>query len=98
MKHKRYLELYIPKLLKTVGDNSISLSAKQQLNSILINITKTLVEKSTQVLICQKRKILNTTDIENSVNILFPDELAKLAITEARTKTRKDLLISPVLV
>ena len=82
-KKSRFFETYISKVLKQVSpNNGITSNSKQQLNSALCIIARTIslmVVKLTEI---AKKKTLSDKEVCNAVKVLFTGELAKHAIAE----------------
>ena len=86
----RYFELYIPKILKTIDtDYSISNTAKQQLNSILCLLAKSLSNQARMLTAMAEKKTISDKEVCNAVRISFPDGLMKESIQEAEISLEK---------
>ena len=84
-KKSHLFELYISKVLKNVSDsNGITNNAKQQLNSILIQIAKIISTKSIELTEISQKKTLAEKEIINAILLTLPEELAKNAIIHSK--------------
>lgn len=88
-KRTKYFDLYINKALKQVSTNEITSNAKQQLNNLLITISKILTEKSLYLVQISKKKTLSIKEIENAIQILFIGDLKNILIKEGSSSVQK---------
>jgi histone H2A len=79
----RYFETYISKVLKQVSDsNGITANSKQQLNSAICTVARTISHNVIKLTICAKKKTISDKEVSNAVKILFSGDLAKNSIRE----------------
>jgi len=82
-KRTRFFETYISKVLKqTSKTNGITFNAKQQLNSALCSISKTVSYVATKLTQISKKKTLSGKEVQNAVRTLFPEEICKNCLIE----------------
>ena len=79
-KKQRYFEVYISKLLKNISpESSLTLNVKQQLNSCLTIIVKEISDYAMKLTFFSGKKTLSEKEIDNSVKIIFPDDMYNLS-------------------
>ena len=89
-KKTRFFESYISKVLKNVsGKNGITSNSKQQLNSALCIITKTLSNMVIRLTEIAKKKTLSDKEVSNAVRVLFSGDLAENSIREGDKSVMK---------
>jgi len=81
MLNRKNYEQYLPKLLKQVSPTSgITSNSKQQLGSALCYITRIISDTVFELISIANKRTISDKEIINSINILFPKELAKTVI------------------
>ena len=88
-KKTKFFDLYIHKALKQVSNNEITNNAKQQLNHLLIIITKLVTNKCLFLVEISKKKTLSIKELENAISIIFSGELKKVIIEEGKKSVQK---------
>lgn len=82
-KKSRFFDIYISKVLKQISENhSITINAKEQLNSIICIILKNIVTIVIRFTQMSNKKTITIKEVKNAVSIIFPGELAINAISE----------------
>lgn len=82
-KMKRNFETYIVRVLKQIRpDGSITANARQQLSSALTHITSSLCEHARNLVKTKEKHILCTTDVEDAMRLIFPEEIMKHCISQ----------------
>jgi histone H3/H4 len=82
-KKSHLFETYISKVLKQISEkNGITSNSKQQLNSALCIITKTICSTVLKLTEISKKKTLSDKEVSNAVKIIFSGDLANNAICE----------------
>ena len=77
----RFYDSYISKVLKTIEtNNGITSNAKQQLNSVLIIISKMIANRAVELTEISKKRTLSKKEVENSVKIYLEGELQAHAV------------------
>ncbi len=95
-KKKRFFEIYISKVLKQLSNSKgITSNSKQQLNSIICILAKTISNISMKLSEISGKKTISDSVISNAVTILFSGNLCKNAIIEAQKAVEKFNIISP---
>ena len=85
MKKSHYFELYINRVLKQVSDkNTLTLNAKQQLNSFICIFINRLSSDVHKLLEFVNKKICTTKEVSNVLHILLSGELLKNSISEGQ--------------
>lgn len=72
---KKFFELYIARILSEISSDhpiSITLNAKQQLNSVAIFCSRTIAEHAFSLCKISEKKTLSVKELENALKILFP--------------------------
>jgi histone H3/H4 len=83
-KKSRFFETYISKVLKQVSDkNGITSNSKQQLNSALCIIAKSISQRVILLTEIAKKKTLSDKEVINAVKILFVGKLKDNSIKES---------------
>lgn len=81
---------YIYSVLKAVApDTGISGDAHHELNLITLYLLKKFVNAANHVVAYSKKKTISSRDIQTSVRLILPGELAKHAITEGTKAVTK---------
>ena len=89
-KKSRFFETYISKVLKQVsGNNGITSNSKQQLNSALCIITKTISNMVVRLTEIARKKTISDKEVSNAVRILFSGDLAENSIREGTKSVTK---------
>lgn len=84
-KSSRYFDTFISKVLKQVSNEySITLNAKQQLNSVLCYITRDICNSVFNMVMMSKKRTISVKEIINTIQILFPGDLAENSICEGK--------------
>jgi histone H3/H4 len=78
----RFFDSYIYKALKQVSQNEITNNAKQQMNNILIIITKLISEKALFLTESVKKKTCGYKEIESVIKVMFEGDLQGMMIEE----------------
>jgi histone H3/H4 len=82
-KKSRFFETYISKVLKQVADkNGITSNSKQQLNSVLCIVARTISLMVVRLTEIAKKKTMSEKEVANAVRVLFDGDLAKNSIHE----------------
>jgi histone H3/H4 len=82
-KKSRFFETYISKVLKQVADkNGITSNSKQQLNSTLCIVARTISLVVTRLTEIAKKKTISDKEVANAVRVLFSGDLAENSIRE----------------
>ena len=82
-KKSKFFEIYILKVLKQVSTrNSITLNAKEQLNSILCNLTKIICDKCHDLTEISRKKTISKKEVLNALLLIIPGELGQNSILE----------------
>jgi histone H3/H4 len=82
-KKKHFFETYITKILKLSEEkNSITLNAKQQLNSAICIMIRIISKTARELTETSKKKTLSEKEIYNAIKMIFSGELAKNAVYE----------------
>lgn len=82
----RYYENYITKLLKTITPrNEITLNARQQLNSLLVNLSRIIVHRALELAEISKKKTISMKEIISVVRMIMPYHLGDYCV-EVATK------------
>lgn len=77
----RYYDSYISKVLKNIkSDNGITSNAKQQLNSVLIILSKLFANRAIELTNMSKKRTLSVKEVENSVKTFVNGNLQNMAI------------------
>lgn len=88
-KKSRFFETYISKVLKTIASNGITANAKQQLNSAICIIAKTLCKTTTELTCVAGKKTVSVKEIHHAMSILFPCVLCEMCSNEAEQSVEK---------
>ena len=89
-KKYHYYDIYISKVLKEVSSSGgITLNARQQLNSILMYLSKLIAKTALDLTIISNKKTISDNEIKRSVKLIFPGQLAIHSITEGQTAVEK---------
>lgn len=89
-KKSRFFETYISKVLKQVADkNGITSNSKQQLNSALCIVARTISLVVTRLTEIAKKKTMSDKEVANTVRILFSGDLAENSIREGVKSVEK---------
>ena len=89
-KKSRFFETYISKVLKQVSEKSgITSNSKQQLNSALCIVAKTISSTVVRLTEIAKKKTLSDKEVSNAVKILFSGDLAENSIREGCKSVEK---------
>ena len=82
-KHKETYGRFIYKILRQIHpDSGISAKAMSIMNSFVIDIFEKLAGEASRLAQHMKRPTLISRDIQSSVNLILPGELAKHAVSE----------------
>lgn len=82
-KKSRFFETYISKVLKQVSDkNGITSNSKQQLNSALCIVARTISLMTTRLTEIAKKKTMSDKEVSNAIRVLFSGDLAENSIRE----------------
>lgn len=82
-KRNRYWEIYISKVLKKISSKSgITSNAKQQLNSVLCQLSEIISTIVFNLTIYAKKKTIDTKEVLNAFRVMLPGELGKNVIEE----------------
>lgn len=81
-KKSRFFETYISKVLKTIASNGITANAKQQLNSAICVIAKTLCKTTAELTCIAGKKTVSVKEIQHAMSILFPSILCETCSKE----------------
>ena len=82
-KKSHYFEIYILKVLKQISiDSSITLNAKQQVNSAICIIAKHIASVVLNITIISKKKTVSDKEIKNGLSIILSGELLSNSIIE----------------
>ena len=85
----RYYENYITKVLKKISDNSeITLSARQQLNNFIINLSKKIATTAIDLTEISKKKKLSVKEVKNAVRIIMMGDLSSQCLAGAEESLR----------
>ncbi|CDW90905.1 histone h2b [Stylonychia lemnae] len=83
-------QTYIFRVMKEIKPElSISKNAIAQLNQILANLFENLMDESRRLMIFCKKSTLSSKEIESSIKLLFPGELAKLGVQYGKSSLQK---------
>ena len=86
----RYYDSYISKVLKDISpDNGITSNAKNQLNSVLITLSRIITNYAENLTEFSGKKTLSIKEIEGAVSILLDSELQECAINEGNKAVNK---------
>ena len=92
-KRKESFSIYIYKILKDLhssnNNKGITRKAMEIMNSMIFDIFEKITNQSCQLMRYTKRKTLSVKEIETCVRLLFPYELGKHTIQEARKSVEK---------
>lgn len=89
-KKSRFFETYISKVLKQVSDkNGITSNSKQQLNSAMCIVARTVSSMVVRLTEIAKKKTLSDKEVSNAVRILFSGDLAENSIREGAKAVEK---------
>jgi histone H3/H4 len=89
-KKSRFFETYISKVLKQVADkNGITSNSKQQLNSALCIVARTISLVVTRLTQIAKKKTMSDKEVANTVRVLFSGDLAENSIREGVKSVEK---------
>ena len=89
-KKSRFFETYISKVLKQISDkNGITSNSKQQLNSALCIVARTVSSMVVRLTEIAKKKTLSDKEVSNAVRILFSGDLAENSIREGVKSVEK---------
>jgi histone H3/H4 len=89
-KKSRFFETYISKVLKQVADkNGITSNSKQQLNSALCIVARTISLVVTRLTEIAKKKTMSDKEVANTVRVLFSGDLAENSIREGVKSVEK---------
>ena len=89
-KKSRFFETYISKVLKQVADkNGITSNSKQQLNSALCIVARTISLVVTRLTEIAKKKTISDKEVANTVRVLFSGDLAENSIREGVKSVEK---------
>lgn len=81
--HSRGFVTYIHKVLKLVHpDSGITQKAASQLNEMIIVIANAIYKESLNLVLLCKKQTISSREIQSSVRILLPGELARHAVGE----------------
>lgn len=84
-KKTRFFETYISKVLKQMSDcNGITSNAKQQFNSALCLICKLIASTVINLTEIAKKKTMSEKELNNTLLLILPEQLAKNAISEGQ--------------
>ncbi|XP_067829791.1 histone H2B 7-like [Heptranchias perlo] len=87
---KRTYSIYIYKVLKQVHpDTSISFSAMSVMNSFVNDIFERIASEASRLIHYSKRHTISSREIQTSVRLLLPGELAKHAVSEGTKAVTK---------
>lgn len=85
----RYYENYITKVLKKISENSeITLSARQQLNNFIINLSKKIATTAIDLTEISKKKTLSSKEVKNAVRIIMMGDLSHQCLAVAEEALR----------
>lgn len=85
-KHSRFYDTYIIKTLRQVSEhNEITTNARQQLNSILIHISRIISTISRELSESGKKRTISSKEIEGAFRIVFNGELKECCIKEGQS-------------
>ena len=88
--HKESYSMYVYKVLKQVHpDTGISSKALGIMNSFLNDIFERITGKTSRLVHYNKRSTITSRDIQTSVRLLLPGELAKHAASEGTKAVTK---------
>jgi len=89
-KRTETFSLYIYKVLKQVHpDTGISKKAMNIMNSFINDVFEKIAVESSKLVRYNKRRTLSSREIQTSVKLLLPGELAKHAISEGTKAVTK---------
>jgi histone H3/H4 len=89
-KKTRFFETYISKVLKQVANkNGITSNSKQQLNSALCIIARTISYTVIRLTEIAKKKTMSDKEVTNAVRVLFSGDLANNSIREGIKSVEK---------
>ena len=89
-KKSRFFETYISKVLKQVADkNGITSNSKQQLNSALCVVARTISLMVVRLTEIAKKKTMSDKEVANAVRVLFSGDLANNSIREGTKSVAK---------
>ncbi|XP_032903196.1 histone H2B 5-like [Amblyraja radiata] len=87
---KHSYRVYIHKVLKQVHpDTSISSSAMNIINSFIDDIFERIASEASRLIRYSKRLTISSREIQTSVRLLLPGELAKHAVSEGTKAVTK---------
>ncbi|XP_055521053.1 histone H2B 8-like [Leucoraja erinacea] len=87
---KHTYSVYIHKVLKQVHpDTSISSSAMNIINSFIDDIFERIASEASRLIRYSKRLTISSREIQTSVRLLLPGELAKHAVSEGTKAVTK---------
>ena len=86
-KRQESYAIYIYKVLKQVQpDTGISSKAMGIMNSFVNDIFESIATESSRLAHYNKKSTISSCEIQTTIRLLFPGELAKHAVSEADTK------------
>lgn len=89
-KKTRYFETYISKVLKNISsEHGITANAKQQLNSAICTISKTLSNTASHLTIISKKRTMSEKEVSNAVKLTFTGSLSENSIKQAEEALAK---------
>ena len=89
-KKTRYFETYISKVLKTIAsEHGITANGKQQLNSAICIIAKTISTTATNLTLISGKRTMSEKEVDNAVKLIFSPILAEPAIKHAEESLEK---------
>ena len=79
----RFYDSYISKVLKHIEcDNGITSNAKQQLNSVLIILSRLFSNRAIELTETSKKRTLSVKEVQNSIKMFIEGELQKHALNQ----------------
>ncbi len=77
-KQFRYYHNYIPRFLKSnYPDNGVTSNCRDQLNSLLCNLTKIIADKSISIIKYNNKRTITPSDVSGAISIILSREMCK---------------------
>lgn len=89
-KHVATYSSYIYRILKQVhSDTGISSKAMSVMNSFITDISERIIEECADLVRWHGKKTLSSSDIETTVNLMLPGDIASYAVNEGTKAVSK---------
>jgi histone H3 len=89
-KKSRFFETYISKVLKQISDkNGITSNAKQQLNSAICILARSISFTASRLTEISKKRTASDKEVENAVRVLFSGDLSDNSVIEGIKSVQK---------